>query len=97
MTRHKEITAHIRKCIKNEGISANVNMSPVRGCANLGGIRIVTKSYDAKFSNDQARMIAHICDCNKLTGVRGDKIDVNLHANLGGNNQFDFYLSSACL
>jgi hypothetical protein len=95
MMNHSEMTAHIRKRIKASGIKARVRKSVVSGVFGAGGIQIMTPSYDVKFSGEESREIAFICDCNRLTGVRGDPIDVSLNAKLSGREQIDFYMPKA--
>ena len=95
MLNHSEMTAHIRKRLKVSGIKARVRKSVVSSVFGTGGIQITTPSYDVKFSGEEAREIAFICNCNRLTGVRGDPIDVDLQAQISGREQIDFYLPKA--
>ena len=61
----KEMTAHIRKRIKHEGIKARVRIAPGGGC-----IQVFVPFYGMGFSEDEQRKIKHIAICNKLTWVR---------------------------
>ena len=85
-----QMAAHIRKRIKLEGIKARVRVSPA-----TAAVQVIVPAHDARFTSDECRMIAFIAKCNKLTMVRGDAIDVDLHAQLTGAMQFDFHLPRA--
>ena len=82
-----QMAAHIRKCIKREGIKARVRVSPA-----AKAVQVSAPAYDVRFTSDDCRMIAFIAKCNKLTMARGVAIDVDLHAQLTGANQFDFFM-----
>jgi len=87
MLTHKEMTAHIRKRVKAEGIRARVRLSNSCG---IRSIQIIVPSYDARFTPAEIKTLSHIADCNHLTGSRGRKIDPSHESILTGKQQWDF-------
>lgn len=85
--RHKEVTAHIRNCLKREKIPARVRM--FNSCG-VEWIQVFVTAHDKFWTDEQRRMIAHIAKCNNLCYVRRMEIDVDLAAVLHGKQQFDF-------
>jgi hypothetical protein len=72
---HKEMTAHIRNRIKVAGIKAKVKMQ------DGYTISVDVPAYGIEFTEEDQRTIRHIADCNRLTWVRGLKIDVDQMTN----------------
>lgn len=89
--RQKEVTAHIRKCLKREGIPARVRM--FNTCGDQV-IQVFTVAHDAFWTPEQVVMIAHIAKCNRLTGSRRSEINVELHKKLTMKQHFDFHYHS---
>ena len=81
---HKEMTSHIRNRVKAVGIKARVRMCPSAGAFGHYGIQVFPVAHDLSFTPEQAREIAFICDCNKLTLVRGMKIDLDIAEQTAG-------------
>lgn len=86
------IAAHIRRCLKNEGIPARVRVSPAGGA-----VQVITKGYNAHWTPEQLRAIGHIALCNRMTLIRGQEIDLSIMEQLTGANQFDFYPTAETL
>lgn len=88
---HKEMTKHIRSRLKIAKIPARCSL--YTSC----GIPYIKVSVDKElfegareWTTEQAYTIAHIADCNGLTGARSSKVDANHYAKLIGKHQFDF-------
>lgn len=82
-----EMTKHLRSRLKHEGIKARVRKFEACGVMN---IQVFTVEHGKKWTDHERRMIAHIADCNKLTGTRGSKIDPDHEAELSGKELFNF-------
>ena len=70
---HKQLTAHVRRRLKAEGIKARCAMQAYCG---QRVISIVPSTPDARFTDDEQRIIRTIADVNRLTGPRGLPIDL---------------------
>lgn len=69
---HKEMTAHIRKRIKHEGIAARVRLYTACG---IRYIHVFVDEHGKTFTGEQARLISLIAKVNGLTGARRSVID----------------------
>lgn len=70
---HKEITAHIRRRMKANGVNARVKMD------EYCGTKVITVSVPNAayvWSNEEAKEIAVCVMVNRLTGARGTPIDI---------------------
>lgn len=88
MSRHKEVTAHIRKCLKREGIPARVRMMNICGSHV---IQVFTVAHDSFWTPEQIVEIAHIAKCSNLCYVRRMEIDLDIEKQLVKKQQFDFH------
>jgi hypothetical protein len=86
MLNHKEMAAHLRKRIRQSGISARVKMNESCGYKY---ITVVVPCYGEEFTESEQREIRHIAKCNKLTRVRGSEINVD---RMTDPIQMDFYM-----
>lgn len=86
MLGHKEMAKHMRNLIKREGINARVKMNKACGYSY---ITVCVPEYNVQFTDEEQRKIRFIADCNKLTCIRGVKIDVN---RMTDPMQIDFYM-----
>ena len=85
----KEMANTIRRNLKREGIKARVSILPVH---SGNGIRVSVPAYDARFTSGEINTICFIAQCNRLTGVRGDIIDVSNESLLTGKQQWNFFM-----
>jgi len=76
---HKEMTAHIRKRIKVNGIKARVWKYTSCG---VNYISIDVPSYDGEFSDDEQRKVRMIAKGNGLTLSRGFEIQIEQMTNV---------------
>ena len=88
MLTHKEMTAHIRKRLRVAKINARVKMDT--HCGGRKIISVVTPKYDKRFTSDELRTIAAVCETNHLTAAQRSPIDPDLYAQLVGSTQFNF-------
>lgn len=87
MKTHKEMTEHIRTCIKRYGIKASVTMQNRCG-DNI--ISVAVSSYSAVFSAKEINNICMVAKSNGLTFVRGMEIIPRKEALLTYKQQWDF-------
>ncbi len=87
---HKEMTAHIRKCLKDSGVKARCRKLTVCG-RNL--IQVFSIEHNLKFSIEDIRTIALIAKSNRLTGAEASEIHPDHEALLTGKTlwTFEFY------
>ena len=86
MLDHKQMTAHIRKLLKTQGIKARVKMNEACGSKY---ITVVVPAYDIRFTEDEQFKICLAAKCNRLTLVRGMEIDPKQYTH---PMQVDFYM-----
>jgi len=67
----KEITAHIRKRLKHEGIAARVSFYKSCGAC---WVKVTCPAIDSPFSDEAQATIKHVARCNHLTMSRGQAI-----------------------
>lgn len=84
---HKEMTAHVRKLIKQAGIKARVKMFTACGTKY---IQVFTPSYDANFTAEEIHRIAEIAHNNDLYGAQMSPIDPDHETRLTGKKQWNF-------
>lgn len=82
---HKEMTAHLRKRIKHEGIKARVYMQEYCGCYVIA---IDPPVFEVEFSEDEQRKIRTMAVTNGLTLVQGMPINIEQMTDYKG---FRFY------
>ena len=82
MMNHKEMTKHIRTCIKRHNINARVRM--FNACGDKI-IQVNAVKYGLEFTEQEQRNIRHIAINNNLTLVRGSPINAEQMT-----NPFDF-------
>jgi hypothetical protein len=87
MSKHTEMTKHIRNRIKAANIKAKVHMYSACG---VNYICIVAPTYESWFTADEIEKISIIAQVNKLTGARGSAIDVSRNRQLIEKEQWDF-------
>jgi len=85
MLNHKEMTKHIRTCIKRHNIKALVRI--IKTCGDKV-IQVNTPKYGVEFTEQEQREIRHIAINNNLTWVRGLPIDAEQMTN---PSSFNFY------
>lgn len=81
----KQMTAHLRKRIKQAGIKARIDMMGAT-------IRVFPPTYGIEFTDDQQRAIRQLAVSNRLTWVRNLPIDVEQMTN---PHSFHFYFYDA--
>jgi len=88
---HKEMTDHIRTCIKRYGIKAGVKMQNICGDKVIS---ISTSSYDSNFTSEEIYNICMAAKSNNLTLVKGLKIIPEEQSLLIHKKQWDFRFNS---
>jgi len=89
---HQEMTKHIRTRIKKAGVKARVIAATSCGSQY---IKVVTPSYEARWTEEETFQILLIAEANRLTLVRGMPIDRFTQNVLAGKTQWDFYMPVA--
>lgn len=87
MLTHKEMTAHIRKRIKAEGIKARVRLYTACGTRY---IQVFTPTYESRFAADEIEKFCVIASVNKLTCAQGAAIDEKHERVLTGKQTWNF-------
>lgn len=82
MLTHKEMTKHIRTCIKRHNIKALIRMQTICGDKI---IQVNATEYGKEFTEQEQRDIREIATHNNLTWVKGLEIDTEQMT-----NPFDF-------
>ena len=82
MPTQKEMTKHIRTCIKRHGIKARVRMFQ-------DSIQVFVPEYGIEFTEQEQREIRQIAKSNELTWVRGLEIVIEQMTN---PHDFNFYM-----
>lgn len=89
---HKEITAHIRKRLKHAAVPCRVMMDESCGYKY---VKVVTPTYDARWTPEQLRTIGLVAMVNKLTFVNGMPVHgESTIMKLTEANQFDFVFNA---
>lgn len=87
MLNHTEMTKHIRNRLKAQGIKARVRKFTACG---VRYVQVFAPAHGATFAAEEMFTIAHVADCNRLTGAQGAKIDPAFEAGLTGKNYWSF-------
>lgn len=84
---HKEMTAHIRKRLKHNGVKALVRMQ--KGLGNDKIIQVNTPKFNIEFTAEEQATVRQVAKTNGLTWVMGGEIIVDQQTN---PQDFNFYM-----
>ena len=84
---HKDMTSHIRTCIKRYGIKARVKAQKVCGDSLIS---VSVPSYEAEFTADEIYNFCMAAKSNNLTFVQGLEIIPEEQKLLTGKKQWNF-------